>query len=143
MASKSRVIKMAILQIDLHEFLILWSDLVLWRGRTSPSVWAWSSVFYASCPRSAAGPWAGCWRTPGRWSRNGPGCCCCCCCRPLPTQHSNPLWVFSSAELLVLFGRLLLKRRYNKNNQIKIMGGQKLEVVDIILYTWGLEADRL
>lgn len=96
-------------------FWILWSDLVLWKGHMSPSVSSWSSVFYASCPRSAAGPSVGCWRRPGRWSRSGRGCYCCYCCyHPSPAHCSIHQWVSSSAELLlVLFGRLLLKWRYN------------------------------
>lgn len=105
---------MAVEQIQLQDFMVQYSYLVLWRGRTSPSVWALSSVFYASCLRSAAVPWAGCWTTPGRWSRNGPGCCC----RLLPRRHSNHLRLSFSAELLLLFGRVLLKRKYNKNYAI-------------------------
>lgn len=99
------------------------SDLVLWTGRTSPSVSAWWSVCDASCPRSAAGPSAGCWTMPDRWSRSGPGCCHRSHPSPVP-RCSSPQLVSSSAELLPLppplpllvsmFEKVLLNEDYIK-----------------------------
>lgn len=83
---------------------------VLWRGRMSPSVSAWSSASCVSCPRSAAGPWVGCWTRPGRWNRSGPGCCC--RYRLSPAHCLNHLPVSSLVEVQLVFGWLLFKQNY-------------------------------
>lgn len=102
------------------------SDLEPWPGRTSPSASSLSSVFCASCRRSAAGPWADCWTTPGTWSRNGWSHCrhrrrrrrhC-------PLCRWNPLLVSSWAERLLVFERLLETNNNKKMFKILIFCGE-------------------
>lgn len=99
------------------------SDLGSWPGRTSPSASSLSSVFCASCRRSAAGPWADCWRTPGTWSRSGWSRCC----RRRPQRRRNPLPASSWAVRLLLLERPLETDNDKKMLKVLIFVVAKLE----------------
>lgn len=124
------------------------SDLEPWPARKSPSASSLSSVFCASCRRSAAEPWADCWTTPGTWSRNGWSRY-----RHRRRRHHrrllcrwDPLLVSSWAERLPVFERLLETKNNKKMFKILIFcreTGNKDARKRLVVHTWRLWTNGL